>query len=69
MVILVKIRNFSRSDDETDLTIGIVLRNLATMSNFGEFQDSRNFTFFKALRVVRDTWRIRVAQDETRVKL
>ena len=52
-----------------DFTIGIVSRNLATTSNFGEFRDSRNFTFFKAPRVVRDTWRIRVAQDETRVKL
>ena len=52
-----------------DFTVGIVSRNLATTSNFVEFQDSQNFTFFKAPRVVRDTWRIRVAQDETRVKL
>ena len=32
-----------------DFTIGIVSRNLATTSNFVEFRDSRNFTFFKAL--------------------
>ena len=31
-----------------DFTVGIVSRNLATMSNFVEFRDSRNFTFFKA---------------------
>ena len=49
---------FYISDDETDFTIGIVSRNLATTSNFVEFRDSRNFTFFKAPRVVRDTWRI-----------
>ena len=39
-----------------DFVVGIVSRNLATMSNFVEFRDSRNFTFFKAPRVVRDTW-------------
>ena len=39
-----------------DFTVGIVLRNLATMSNFIEFRNSRNFTFFEASRVVRDTW-------------
>ena len=43
-------------DDETDFTIEIVSRNLATMSNFVEFRDSGNFTFFEAPRVVRDTW-------------
>ena len=37
------------------LTVGIVLRNLATTSNFIEFRDSWNFTFFEAPRVVRDT--------------
>ena len=31
-----------------DFTIGIVSRNLATTSNFIEFRDSRNFTFFEA---------------------
>ena len=49
---------FSILDDETDFTVGIVLRNLATTLNFVEFKDSRNFTFFKASRVVRDTWHI-----------
>ena len=31
-----------------DLTVGIVSRNLVTTSNFVEFRDSRNFTFFEA---------------------
>ena len=31
-----------------NFTVGIVSRNLATTSNFVEFRDSRNFTFFKA---------------------
>ena len=31
-----------------DFTVGIVLRNLATMSNFIEFQDNQNFTFFES---------------------
>ena len=31
-----------------DFTVGIVSRNLASMSNFVEFRDSRNFTFFEA---------------------
>ena len=35
-------------DDETDFTVGIVLRNLATMSNFVAFRESRNITFFEA---------------------
>ena len=52
-----------------DFAIGIVSRNLATTSNFFEFRDTQNFTFFKASRVVRDTWRILVARDETRVKM
>ena len=41
---------FSISDDKTDFTVGIVSRNLATTSNFVEFRDSRNFTFFEARR-------------------
>ena len=39
-----------------DFTVGNVLRNLATMLNFVEFRDSRNFTFFEARRGVRDNW-------------
>ena len=39
-----------------DFTVEIVSRNLATMSNFIEFQDSRNSTKFEARRGVRDTW-------------
>ena len=39
-----------------DFTVGIVSRNLSTMSNFVEFRDSRNFTFFETRRGVRDTW-------------
>ena len=31
-----------------DFTVGIILRNLATTSNFVEFRDIRNFTFFEA---------------------
>ena len=31
-----------------DFTVGIVSQNLATMSNFVEFRDNRNFTFFEA---------------------
>ena len=31
-----------------DFTVGIVSRNLATTSNFIEFRDSRNFTYFEA---------------------
>ena len=34
-----------------DFTIKIVSRNLATMLNFVEFRDSRNFIFFEALDV------------------
>ena len=41
-----------------DFTVRIVSRNLATTSNFVEFRDSRNFTFFEApgaiKRLVRD---------------
>ena len=39
-----------------DFTVEIVLQNLATASNFVEFRDNRNFTFFEARRGVRDTW-------------
>ena len=39
-----------------DFTVGTVSRNLATTSNFVEFRDSRNFTFFEARRGVWDTW-------------
>ena len=31
-----------------DFTVGIISRNLVTTSNFVEFRDSRNFTFFEA---------------------
>ena len=31
-----------------DFIVGIVSRNLATTSNFVEFRDSQNITFFKA---------------------
>ena len=59
MVISVKIHKFFWiSDDETEFTVGIVSRNLATTSNFVEFQDNQNFTFFEAWKVVGDTWRI-----------
>ena len=30
-----------------DFTVGIVSRNLASMSNFIEFRDSQNFIFFE----------------------
>ena len=46
------------SDDKMDFTVGIVSRNLATMSNFVEFRDSRNCTFFEETSVVRNTWHI-----------
>ena len=36
-----------------DFTVGIVSRNLATTSNFVEFRDNRNFTFFEAPSVER----------------
>ena len=39
-----------------DFTVGIISRNIATTSNFVEFRDSRNFTFFYARRRVWDTW-------------
>ena len=34
------------SDEETDFTVGIVSRNLASTSNFVEFRDSRNLHIF-----------------------
>ena len=34
-----------------DFTVEFVLRNLVTQSNFVEFQDGRNFTFFEATGV------------------
>ena len=44
-------------------TVGIVSQNLATQSNFVEFRDSRNFTYFEKTGVgqhmashVGDTW-------------
>ena len=51
MVIFVKIQNFSRSrmtkrTSPLESSRGIVSRNLATTSNFVEFRDIRNFTFF-----------------------
>ena len=41
-----------------DLAVEIVSRNLAITSNFVEFRDNRNFFFFEAPRVVRDTWHV-----------
>ena len=55
-VILVgKSENFLDLGCEMDFIIGIVSRNLATTSNFVEFRDSQNFTFFEAPRVTSDT--------------
>ena len=39
---------FYISEDKTNFTVRIASRNLATTSNFVEFQDSRNFMFFEA---------------------
>ena len=39
---------FYISDDETDFSVEIVSRNLATTSNFVEFRGGQNFTFFEA---------------------
>ena len=36
--------------------VGIVSQNLVTPSNFVEFRDSQNFTFFEAPSVMSDTW-------------
>ena len=37
------------SDDETDFTVGIVSRNLASMLNFVEFRDSWNLHVFRGI--------------------
>ena len=37
------------SDDEMDFTIGIILRNLASTSNFVEFRDSQNLHVFRGI--------------------
>ena len=42
---------FYISNDETDLTVEFVLRNLITQANFVEFQYNHNFTFFEATSV------------------
>ena len=39
-----------------NLAVEFVSQNLVTTSNFVEFRDSRNVMFFKAQRVVGDTW-------------
>ena len=41
-----------------DFIVEIVPRNLATTSNLIEFRNGRNFTFFEAIEVVRDTWHL-----------
>ena len=38
-----------------DLIVGFVSRNLVAQTNFVEFQDSMNFTFFEVMSVG-DTW-------------
>ena len=59
MVFSIKIQNkYLISDDETGFTVKIVSRNLSTTSNFVEFRDSQNFTFFEAPRVTRDMWQV-----------
>ena len=37
------------SDDETDFTVGIVSRNLASMLNFVKFRDSWNLNVFRGI--------------------
>ena len=37
------------SDEETDFTVGIVSRNLASTSNFVEFRDSRSWHVFQGI--------------------
>ena len=56
------------SDDETNFTVGIVSRNLATTSKFVEFRDKQNFTLFEAPRVIRALSTCRVADTVPRVK-
>ena len=41
-----------------DFTVRIFSQNLATMSNFFEFRDNRNFTFFETPRVTHDLWQV-----------
>ena len=41
-----------------DFIVKIVSRNLVTSSNFVEFRDNRNFTFFEVPRVTSDTWHL-----------
>ena len=41
-----------------DFTVEIISQNLTTTSNFVEFRDSRNFTFFWTPRGVWDTWHV-----------
>ena len=56
MVISIKIRNFfsrSRMMKQT-LPLESSRENVATTSNFVEFRDSRNFTFFETPRVLQD---------------
>ena len=38
-------------DDETDFTVGIISRNIATTSNFVEFRDSRSWHVFRGIAV------------------
>ena len=58
IILVGNFENFLDLDDETDFTVGIFSQNLATTSNFIEFQNNWNFTFFEASRVVRDTWHV-----------
>ena len=51
-----------------DFTVGIVSQNLATTSNFVEFRDSRNFTFFEAPERMHDTWHVLGGQEAPRVQ-
>ena len=39
------------SDDETNFTVRIVSRNLASTSNFVEFRDSQNLHVFRGITV------------------
>ena len=43
LLLLKFLENFYISDDETDITVGIVSRNLSTLLNFVKFRDSLNF--------------------------
>ena len=50
IVISVKIRNFfrSRMTKRTSSSYNVEFRRIPKQSNFVEFRDSRNFTFFEA---------------------